>query len=281
MPSRRAGPLRWWRCRVRVTASYLLMRRARGQWGRPRLQAAASPWPAAWCWRRCLVLDCGPLDSGTVGFTGDLEVYTWSPLNFARREFVTVDGRLSYRLPNGVYYGLSPAHPYYFTPLLALAAAAGVVAGPTPPAGTGMDAAAGLARDDLGFPRRRALAKFSDLRWRRCRPWRCWRRLARRRSRRGLGPRCRWLLPVVVLPGLAWMALGGWQLSRQFIERKQADLAIGGGGRGAGAVPGAAADLQPHADFRHLQPPGDLRALGAGPPRNWRTWRPKSGRCCC
>jgi hypothetical protein len=46
-------------------------------------------------------------------------VYTWHPGNALRREFVTVDGRLRYRLPNGLYYALAPAHPFYFTPLLA------------------------------------------------------------------------------------------------------------------------------------------------------------------
>ena len=52
-------------------------------------------------------------------FAGSFGVYTWSPLNALRREFATTDGVLSYRLPNGLYYALAPAHRYYFTPLLA------------------------------------------------------------------------------------------------------------------------------------------------------------------
>ena len=56
----------------------------------------------------------------TVAFAGDLAVYSWSPLNAVRRTFTTTDGHLAYRLPNGLYYALAPAHRYFFTPLLAL-----------------------------------------------------------------------------------------------------------------------------------------------------------------
>lgn len=52
-------------------------------------------------------------------FAGSFEVYAWHPLNALRREFTTTDGLLSYRLPNGLYYAVAPAHRYYFTPLLA------------------------------------------------------------------------------------------------------------------------------------------------------------------
>ncbi|MEZ4768396.1 MAG: hypothetical protein R2844_08215 [Caldilineales bacterium] len=52
-------------------------------------------------------------------FAVDLQVYSWSPLNALRREFVTADGLLSYAWPNGLWYALAPAHRFYFTPLLA------------------------------------------------------------------------------------------------------------------------------------------------------------------
>lgn len=52
-------------------------------------------------------------------FAVDLHVYSWNPLNALRREFITADGLLSYRWPNGLWYALAPAHRFYFTPLLA------------------------------------------------------------------------------------------------------------------------------------------------------------------
>jgi hypothetical protein len=60
----------------------------------------------------------GPGQEGTA-FAGNFQVYTWNPLNALRREFVTTDGLLQYRLPNGLYYALAPAHRYYFAPWLA------------------------------------------------------------------------------------------------------------------------------------------------------------------
>jgi len=57
--------------------------------------------------------------TGHLAFTGDLGVYSWNPLNAFRNQFQTADGLLSYRLPTGLFYALTPAFPYYFTPLLA------------------------------------------------------------------------------------------------------------------------------------------------------------------
>ena len=56
---------------------------------------------------------------GDAAFVGDLQVYSWHPLNAFRREFVTADGLLRYRFPNGVYYLLAPLHRFYFTALAA------------------------------------------------------------------------------------------------------------------------------------------------------------------
>ena len=52
-------------------------------------------------------------------FAGNLQVYSWSPLNALRRDFFTADGHLSYTLPNGVYYAIAPANLAFFGPLLA------------------------------------------------------------------------------------------------------------------------------------------------------------------
>lgn len=66
------------------------------------------------------------LDTGGPSFAGDLSIYRWSPLNAGRRSFDTVDGRLSYTLPNGLYYALAPASLAYFTPFAAPLVAVGV-----------------------------------------------------------------------------------------------------------------------------------------------------------
>jgi hypothetical protein len=52
-------------------------------------------------------------------FAGNLQVYSWSPLNALQRDFFTADGHLSYGQPNGVYYALAPANLAFFGPLLA------------------------------------------------------------------------------------------------------------------------------------------------------------------
>ena len=56
---------------------------------------------------------------GERSFTGSFEIHTWSPARIFQREFVTSDGRISYRVPTGVYYAVAPAHWAFFTPLLA------------------------------------------------------------------------------------------------------------------------------------------------------------------
>lgn len=48
------------------------------------------------------------------------EIYRWHPINALRSEHVTADGVLRYRLPNGLYYALTPARLFYFTPVFAL-----------------------------------------------------------------------------------------------------------------------------------------------------------------
>jgi 4-amino-4-deoxy-L-arabinose transferase-like glycosyltransferase len=57
--------------------------------------------------------------SEPAAFAGNLQVYSWSPLNALRRDFFTADGHLTYSLPNGVYYAVAPANLAFFGPLLA------------------------------------------------------------------------------------------------------------------------------------------------------------------
>lgn len=158
-------------------------------------------------------------------FTGDLEVYSWSPLNFFRRQFVTIDGLLSYRLPNGLYYALSPGHPDYFTPVLAVLLAPGLW---------------------LLLQRRRPMPLVLLLAWPAMilgfhagAPWQNFRftlaalpplavlvGLGAAQVAMWLGSRWRWLLAGLILAGLAWQFWSGLNLTRQFIDRKHGDLAV-------------------------------------------------------
>ncbi|MFN8538495.1 MAG: hypothetical protein U0232_13590 [Thermomicrobiales bacterium] len=65
------------------------------------------------------------------------ELSRWNPLYAFRREFTNADGRLTYELPNGLYYATLPARPLYFTPVpLAFATLPGlwrIIRRPTPP----------------------------------------------------------------------------------------------------------------------------------------------------
>ena len=179
----------------------------------------------------------GPVSAA---FTGDLEVYSWNSLNFFRRQFVTADGLLSYRLPNGLYYALSPGHPDYLTPLLAVLLLPGVW---------------------LVLRARRALSLVLLLVWPALilgfhagAPWQNFRftlaalpplavlvSLGAAQATTWLNPRWRlsWLLPILVGAGVIWQLAAGWQLTQQFIIRKRGELAIV-----AGVVAAAPANAQ-------------------------------------
>jgi 4-amino-4-deoxy-L-arabinose transferase-like glycosyltransferase len=62
----------------------------------------------------------GLIAGGNAPFAGDLQVYSWSPINALRRTFTTGDGQLSYGLPTGLYYAVAPASWWYFSPALAV-----------------------------------------------------------------------------------------------------------------------------------------------------------------
>jgi len=68
----------------------------------------------------------GLIGGGNAPFAGDLQVYSWSPLNALQATFTTGDGQLAYSLPTGIYYALAPAEWWYFSPLLAALIAPGV-----------------------------------------------------------------------------------------------------------------------------------------------------------
>lgn len=157
-------------------------------------------------------------------FVGDLEVYSWNPLNALRNEFVNIDGHLRYRLPNGLYYALAPAHGYYFTPLLAPLLLFGVW---------------GLWRE------RTSLRLLLLVGWAGIvyvflagAPWQNFRfalsylpPLAILASvgtvsvHRLLAVRLRPLLWLLLAAGFLWMGYGGWTMTESFITRKQANLA--------------------------------------------------------
>lgn len=205
-------------------------------WQRPRRQAAAHALGAAVCALLPLlpilpavfrfVLD--PAGAGNT-YIVDLQVYRWNPLNALRRSFITADGLLQYRWPNGLYYTAAVAHRYYFTPLLALLLllpglaqlirqrTAAIVWLILAWAGLMLLFLVGAAWQNFRFTLAylppmaiiAAVGGTSLVHW-----------LAGRQ--RPLA-----LLPAgIITLGLLWMAYGGWSLSRSFVERKQADLAL-------------------------------------------------------
>ncbi len=193
------------------------------------------------------------LASRTQGsFTGDLEVYSWSPLNAMRREFATLDGNLSYPLPNGLSYALAPAHRYYFTPLLALFILPGLWVVARRRALAPLLLLVGWAGMVYGFHAgapwqnfRFALAYLPPLAGLAAVGWAWVLRAAQRvrdpspspdrarlppRSSGGRGQErgagaMRFLSSILIV-GLAAMAFGGFQLTQSFIDRKARDLEL-------------------------------------------------------
>lgn len=158
-------------------------------------------------------------------FAGNLQVYSWSPLNAFRHDFFTADGHLEYPLPNGVYYAIAPANFAYFGPLLAAWIAVGLWAAvrtwqrPTLLLVVGWAAVvyvfhAGAPwqnfRFALAYLPPLAILVAAGLAW-------TWRRLDRR-----LGA----CLLVLAGLGLLVTARSGVRLVEGFIDRKDADLAL-------------------------------------------------------
>jgi len=245
--------------------------------------------------------------SAPAAFAGNLQVYSWSPLNAFRRDFFTADGHLSYVLPNGVYYAIAPANLAFFGPLLApwvivgLWAAARDWRRPTVLLVVGWAAVvfafhAGAAwqnfRFTLAYLPPLAILVAAGLIW-------TWRHVNRR-------------IGVLVLLcgalGLASTASGAVRLVEGFIDRKDDDLALV---RWVQAQTPSGAQLLsfgPTLAFRHYTPlptfdlfdltPGDLDSvlavptptyvlldeqnvqdqwLGQAPELNWRRLRDRPG----
>jgi len=166
-------------------------------------------------------------------FAVDLDVYTWNPANALRREFVTADGLLSYRFPNGLYYGLLPLHPYYFTPLLALFLLPGLARLPALARSGWRARRSVLALGLLGVWPLLVLGFHAGAPWQNFRfglaalpPLAILAAAGVGAAARWRGGRVRWPVAALTVAGLAWMAYGGWQLSRSFILRKDGDLAL-------------------------------------------------------
>lgn len=200
---------------------------ARGRWRAALAHAAAAAVVAGIILSPLLgaLLSPPPAPGEGRAFAGNLQIYSWNPANFFRRTFVTTDGTQTYRLPNGVYYGALPLHPYYFTPLLAVwmlpglarlwgarrsVAAVGLLAG-WPLLVLGFHAGAPWQNFRFGLAALPPLAVLAAAGIAAVAQWR--------------GGRLRWAAAALTVGGLAWLAVGGWQLAHSFIVRKEADLA--------------------------------------------------------
>ncbi|MDQ6671431.1 MAG: glycosyltransferase family 39 protein [Chloroflexota bacterium] len=163
--------------------------------------------------------------SEPAAFAGNLQVYSWSPLNALQRDFFTADGHLAYALPNGVYYAIAPANLAFFGPLLAPWIAVGLWAAarewhrPTLLlvlgwAGTVYAFHAGAAwqnfRFSLAYLPPLAVLVAAGLRF------------ARQRLDRRIGV----LVVMCSLLGLLMTGSGAVRLVNDFIDRKNDDLAL-------------------------------------------------------
>jgi hypothetical protein len=155
-------------------------------------------------------------------FAGNFQVYTWSPANFLQREFDTPDGHLSYTRPNGLYYAIAPANVGLFGPLLAPWIAIGLVTGLLNWPRRVLLLVVGWAavvylfhagapwqniRFTLAYVPPLAILIASGLIW--VAHW------------MGSRPVALW-----VVVGLALMIVGGVRVLSDFVDRKQADLAM-------------------------------------------------------
>lgn len=165
---------------------------------------------------------------GEASLARNLEFHSWNPMNAARREFLTADGLLRYRWPNGLYYLLAPARRYYFTALLAPFVGVGLVRLLRPRRwGIGW-LVAGWAGMVLAFHVGSPIQNFRyTLAF--LPPLAILLALGVTTTAGGLGRRWRpgsWLVALVVMAGLLGMSRGGIELSRFFVERHVDDLAL-------------------------------------------------------
>ncbi len=167
----------------------------------------------------------GLIAGANAAFAGDLQVYSWSPLNAFRRAFLTGDGALSYSLPNGLYYAIAPASWWYWSPALALFVLPGVWAvvrrRVMPVGGLLVAWAAIVYAFHAGAPwqnPRFALAYLP--------PLAILAALGFAELQTAAHIQIRRAATIVLVGGLALAAAGSVVLTARFIERKQYDVAI-------------------------------------------------------
>lgn len=169
-----------------------------------------------------------PTLTGAAAFTGNFEVYSWSPLRMFGREFTTVDGTLRHDWPNLIYYGLAPFRWAYFTPLLAPLIVPGIVrvarTRATTPGLLVLGWAAVVLLFHLGAPYqnfRFTLAFLPPLAILVGAGWAEAADLIERRARRA-----RAVLLAFTAAGLLLMAAAGAHTTRVLIDRKDQSLAV-------------------------------------------------------
>ncbi len=156
-------------------------------------------------------------------FLGHMGRDWWRLGNALQRQFVTGNGNLHYRLPNGLYYALTPAHRYTFTPLLAPLLLPGLwrlwKQRPAAHVWLLLGWPAMITLLLAGYPAQNfrftlaflpplaillTMGLFSALH---------------------MAGRLRPLFILLLAGGGLWMIAGGWTLTESFMARKQADLA--------------------------------------------------------
>lgn len=165
-----------------------------------------------------------PAASRDPSFAADLLVYRWRPLNMVRRDFATADGRLTYILPNGVYYATLLARPLYFTPVLAWPLLLGLwraLRRPTPQLLLITGWLAVVLAFHAGTPWQNVRFALA------CAPPCAILIALGLASIHERGGRPARLAAITLLAlGLAWMLVTGPQLLDNFIDRKEADVAV-------------------------------------------------------
>lgn len=222
---------RWAAALVAIPAAlYALTILARQPWRRALLGALGATvlaaiclWPVATpAWRYLTGGRAAIADQPT--FVVDLAVVAWNPQHAVQRTFETADGFQSYRLPNGLFYAAAPAHRYYFTPWLAWLLGPGLWAVWRQRNWTLAILVGGWLGLALGF--------LMGVAWQNFRftlaflpPAAFLTALGWETMRAHLRPAWQRWAWVWLAVGGVWMAYGGYNLTRAFIERKTADLA--------------------------------------------------------
>jgi 4-amino-4-deoxy-L-arabinose transferase-like glycosyltransferase len=156
-------------------------------------------------------------------FAGQLRVYSWSPFNAFRSDFVTADGHLQYSIPNGLYYAFAPAEWWYFTPVLAVLVPLGLwaaVAGRGIGLGLLMGWAAVVLAFHAGAPWQNARFTLAYLP-----PLAIIAAIGFARLWARADPRLRTAAAAYLMIALVLSAIGSAFLTARFIERKGDDLA--------------------------------------------------------